>query len=52
MALTDRAISIVTVIVLGGIFYAVSPLVRRAHGAARSNGGIRRAADASVPFGH
>ena len=34
VALTDRAISIVTVIVLGGIFYAVSPLVRRAHGAA------------------
>jgi uncharacterized protein (TIRG00374 family) len=33
VALTDRAISIVTVIVLGGIFYAVSPLVRRAHGA-------------------
>lgn len=32
VALADRAISIVTVIVLGGIFYAVSPLVRRAHG--------------------
>ena len=34
VAITDRAISILTVIVLGGIFYAVSPLVRRAHGAA------------------
>ncbi len=32
VALTDRAISIVTVIILGGMFYAVSPLVRRAHG--------------------
>ena len=33
VALTDRAISIVTVIILGGVFYAISPLVRRAHGA-------------------
>jgi uncharacterized protein (TIRG00374 family) len=31
VALTDRAISIVTVIVLGGILYAFSPMVRRAH---------------------
>jgi uncharacterized protein (TIRG00374 family) len=34
VALTDRAISIVTVIILGGIYYATSPLVRRAHSAA------------------
>lgn len=33
VALTDRAISIVTVIVLGGIFYAFSAKVRRAHAA-------------------
>jgi len=32
VALTDRAISIVTVIVLGGILYAFSGMVRRAHG--------------------
>ena len=32
VALTDRAISIVTVIVLGGLFYAFSSKVRRAHG--------------------
>jgi len=31
VALTDRAISIVTVIILGGIAYALSPMVRRAH---------------------
>jgi glycosyltransferase 2 family protein len=31
IALTDRAISILTVIVLGGIDYVRSPLVRRAH---------------------
>ena len=31
VALTDRAISIVTVILLGGILYAVSRKVRRAH---------------------
>jgi len=31
VALTDRAISILTVIVLGGIFYAFSTKVRRAH---------------------
>jgi uncharacterized protein (TIRG00374 family) len=31
VALTDRAISILTVIVLGGIFYAFSAKVRRAH---------------------
>jgi uncharacterized protein (TIRG00374 family) len=35
VALTDRAISIVTVIVLGGIFYAFSAKVRRAHTASR-----------------
>jgi glycosyltransferase 2 family protein len=33
VALTDRAISILTVIVLGGILYAFSGMVRRAHGA-------------------
>ena len=33
VALTDRAISMLTVIVLGGIVYAVSKKVRRAHGA-------------------
>ncbi len=32
VALVDRAISIVTVIVLGGIAYATSGMVRRAHG--------------------
>jgi glycosyltransferase 2 family protein len=35
VALTDRAISILTVIVLGGIVYATSGMVRRAHGAQR-----------------
>jgi uncharacterized protein (TIRG00374 family) len=35
VALTDRAISILTVIVLGGILYAFSGMVRRAHGSAR-----------------
>jgi glycosyltransferase 2 family protein len=35
VALTDRAISILTVIVLGGIFYAFSAKVRRAHTASR-----------------
>jgi len=40
VALTDRAISILTVIVLGGIFYAFSTKVRRAHAgnAARESG--------------
>jgi uncharacterized protein (TIRG00374 family) len=38
VALTDRAISILTVIVLGGIFYAFSAKVRRAHA-----GGVARA---------
>jgi hypothetical protein len=38
VALTDRGISILTVIILGGIFYLVSPKVRRAHG-----GGVRPA---------
>jgi glycosyltransferase 2 family protein len=33
VALTDRAISIMTVIVLGGILYPLSGMVRRAHGA-------------------
>ncbi len=32
VALVDRAISIVTVIILGGIAYAFSGMVRRAHG--------------------
>lgn len=35
VALTDRAISILTVIVLGGIVYAFSTKVRRAHTASR-----------------
>jgi uncharacterized protein (TIRG00374 family) len=33
IALTDRAISILTVVLFGGIDYVRSPLVRRAHGA-------------------
>lgn len=45
VAFTDRAISILTVIVIGGIVYAVSKKVRRAHGAGPR--GSERAA--SVP---
>ena len=41
VALTDRAISILTVIVLGGIFYAFSAKVRRAHA-----GGVATTAEA------
>ena len=37
IALTDRAISILTVIVLGGLDYVRSPLVRRAHRAGLGN---------------
>jgi hypothetical protein len=37
IALTDRAISILTVIVLGGLDYVRSPLVRRAHSAGLGN---------------
>ena len=37
IALTDRAISIVSVIVIGGIDYVRSPLVRRAHSAGLGN---------------
>jgi uncharacterized protein (TIRG00374 family) len=33
VALTDRGISILTVIILGGLLYLVSDKVRRAHGA-------------------
>jgi uncharacterized membrane protein YbhN (UPF0104 family) len=33
VALVDRGLTVVTVIVLGGILYAVSQKVRRAHGA-------------------
>ncbi len=33
VALVDRGLTIVTVIILGGLLYAFSPLVRRAHGA-------------------
>lgn len=33
VALTDRAISIVSVVIVGGVDYVRSPLVRRAHGA-------------------
>jgi len=39
VALTDRAISIVTVIILGGIAYAFSSKIRRAHGAGQRGGG-------------
>jgi glycosyltransferase 2 family protein len=39
VALTDRAISIMTVIVIGGIVYAFSGMVRRAHGAGRISRG-------------
>ncbi|MGH2462754.1 MAG: lysylphosphatidylglycerol synthase transmembrane domain-containing protein [Candidatus Limnocylindria bacterium] len=37
IALTDRAISILTVIVFGGLDYVRSPLVRRAHAAGLGN---------------
>lgn len=40
VALTDRAISILTVIGIGGAYYATSSLVRRAHGSNGSNGSI------------
>ncbi len=46
VALVDRAISIVTVIILGGIAYAFSGMVRRAHGARTTSAG-RSAADAT-----
>ena len=46
IALTDRAISIVTVIILGGIDYVLSPLVRRAH-RALGNGSSREAVPGS-----
>jgi glycosyltransferase 2 family protein len=50
LALTDRAISILTVIVLGGILYAFSQKVRRAHGTGNhGNGGDRMAR--AVPRG-
>jgi glycosyltransferase 2 family protein len=54
VALVDRGISIVTVIVLGGIAYAFSGMVRRAHGS--SGGGVlgrshRTAASVSIPPG-
>jgi uncharacterized protein (TIRG00374 family) len=42
VALTDRAITIVTVIVLGGILYAFSGMVRRAHGAGPTTAGSPR----------
>nr|MBA2263960.1 flippase-like domain-containing protein [Chloroflexota bacterium] len=32
VALVDRGLTIVTVIIFGGFLYAFSPLVRRAHG--------------------
>lgn len=47
VALVDRGISIVTVIVIGGIAYAFSGMVRRAHVGSRSG----RAAAAHVPDG-
>jgi uncharacterized protein (TIRG00374 family) len=39
VALTDRAISIVTVIILGGLAYAFSSKIRRAHSAGLPDGG-------------
>jgi len=39
VALTDRAVSILTVIILGGILYAFSAKIRRAHGAGAGRGG-------------
>ena len=44
VALTDRALSIGTVIILGGILYAFSSKVRRAHGASTGGG------DAGTPL--
>ncbi len=43
VALVDRGLTVVTVIILGGILYAVSSKVRRAHGAPRP--GIPREVD-------
>jgi uncharacterized protein (TIRG00374 family) len=34
VALTDFVLSTLSVIVIGGVFYAFSPMIRRAHGAA------------------
>ena len=53
VALTDRAISIMTVIVLGGILYAFSGMVRRAHGAGSASRRRRGAPKpvASAPSG-
>ena len=55
VALTDRAISILTVIVLGGILYAFSGMVRRAHGAgsrpavqARTDNAVARAPSGEI----
>ena len=39
VALTDRAISILSVIILGGVLYAMSGMVRRAHGARPARAG-------------
>ncbi len=47
VAIVDRAISIVTVIILGGIAYATSGMVRRAHG----GGGITRSVQPKVAEG-
>jgi glycosyltransferase 2 family protein len=53
VALTDRTISIMSVIVLGGILYAFSGMVRRAHGAGPISRGSasRPKAVASAPSG-
>jgi len=40
VALTDFVLSTLSVIVFGGVLYAVSPMVRRAHGAGVSSGGV------------
>ena len=45
VALTDRGISILTVIVLGGIFYVLSPKIRRAHSVGRATAASQHAAD-------
>lgn len=54
VALTDRVISIVTVIILGGILYAFSGMVRRAHGTQNGTPKVARRdhAVSRAPSGH
>ena len=40
VALTDFVLSTLSVIVIGGVLYAFSPMVRRAHGAGVKSGGV------------